>query len=170
MLLLCRATFDPLVKPRPHGLFTQDPAFWCTVHLGGDGYEEQLAQQAAAAKAAWADRVVVKDKAAHFHGLPGTGDKASAQVTGWGGSSGASGCCCCISSCWCCHMTALLVLSEPPPPSFAHTTAAALMGIVQQCTRRLSTCHAYARNKQAGEPALYQPGTTWLTGLAMGSV
>jgi hypothetical protein len=59
-------------------LFTQDPGFWQTVHLGGDGYEEYLAQQAAAARAEWADKVVVKD--VHFHGLPGTGDKAAAQV------------------------------------------------------------------------------------------
>jgi hypothetical protein len=76
--LVCRASFDPLVRPRPNGLFTQDPAFWTTVHLGGDGWEEQLAQQAAAAKAQWADKVVVKHT--HFHALPGTGDKAAAQV------------------------------------------------------------------------------------------
>jgi hypothetical protein len=76
--ILCRPSFDAIVRPRPHGLFTQDPGFWQTVHLGGDGYEEYLAQQAAAAKAEWADKVVVKD--VHFHGLPGTGDKAAAQV------------------------------------------------------------------------------------------
>lgn len=76
--MVSRASFDPLVRPRPHGLFTQDPDFWTTVHLGGDGWEEQLAQQAAAARAQWADKVVVKDT--HFHALPGTGDKAAAQV------------------------------------------------------------------------------------------
>jgi hypothetical protein len=121
MLPSRRAQFDPLAKPRPHGLFTQDPAFWRTVHLGGDGYEEQLAQQAAAAKAAWADKVVVKD--IHFHGLPGTGDKASSQVIAFmlalgGGGQGrgqvqainvnASGCSC--SSCWCRPKATLLVL------------------------------------------------------------
>lgn len=74
----CRPTFEALVRPKPHGLFTQDLKFWQTVHLGGDGYEEYLAQQAAAAKAEWADKVVVQD--VHFHGLPGTGDKAAAQV------------------------------------------------------------------------------------------
>jgi len=74
----CRASFDPICRPSPDGLFTQDPAFWQTVHLGGDGWEEHLAQQAAAAKAAWAGKVVVKDT--HFHALPGTGDKAAAQV------------------------------------------------------------------------------------------
>jgi hypothetical protein len=75
---VCRVVFDPLVRPRPHGLFTQDPEFWQTVHLGGDGWEEYLAQRAAAAKQEWADKVVVED--IHFHALPGTGDKAAAQV------------------------------------------------------------------------------------------
>jgi hypothetical protein len=73
-----RVVFDPLVRPRPHGLFTQDPEFWKTVHLGGDGWEDCLAQRAAAAKQEWVDKVVVKD--VHFHALPGTGDKAAAQV------------------------------------------------------------------------------------------
>jgi hypothetical protein len=71
--------FDRLVRPSG-GLFTQDPAFWQTVHLGGDGWEAQQAADAAAARAAWASKVVVSDPV--FHGLPGTGDKAAAQV-GW---------------------------------------------------------------------------------------
>lgn len=75
-----RVVFDPLVRPRPHGLFTQDPEFWQTVHLGGDGWEDYLAQRAAAAKQEWAHKVVVKD--IHFHAIPGTGDKAAAQVRG----------------------------------------------------------------------------------------
>jgi hypothetical protein len=150
--MCCRETFDPLVKPRPHGLFTQDPAFWRTVHLGGDGYEEQLAQQAAAAKAAWADRVVVKD--IHFHGLPGTGDKASAQVSGWDRSSAvplvaapavAAGSVIAGQQCWC--------AKRAPFTQCPLTTAAALtqLGWCQSFTWRLFARHAYmlATSKRA---------------------
>lgn len=75
---LHRAAFDPLCRPSANGLFTQDASFWQTVHLGGDGWEECLADKAAAAKQAWADKVLVQDT--HFHTIPGTGDKAAAQV------------------------------------------------------------------------------------------
>lgn len=71
-------TFDALVRPSPTGLFTQDAAFWQTVHMGGDGWEEQQVAAAAAAKAEWAAKVVVQDTAMHV--VPGTGDRASAQV------------------------------------------------------------------------------------------
>lgn len=68
-----------MVRPSPDGLFTRDPGFWQTVHLGGDCCEEQQAAAAAAAKAEWAARVVVEDPAIHI--VPGTGDKASAQAS-----------------------------------------------------------------------------------------
>ncbi|KAF6251717.1 hypothetical protein COO60DRAFT_1644728 [Scenedesmus sp. NREL 46B-D3] len=71
-------TFDALVRPSPTGLFTQDAAFWQTVHMGGDGWEEQQVAAAAAAKAEWAAKVVVQDTAMHV--VPGTGDRASAQA------------------------------------------------------------------------------------------
>lgn len=75
-------TFDSLVRPSPTGLFTHDPAFWQTLHMGGDGWEEQQAAAAAAAKAEWAAKVVVKDTAIHV--VPGTGDRASAQADKYG--------------------------------------------------------------------------------------
>jgi hypothetical protein len=46
--------------------------------MGGDGWEEQQAAAAAASKAEWAAKVVVKDTAMHV--VPGSGDRASAQV------------------------------------------------------------------------------------------
>jgi hypothetical protein len=46
--------------------------------MGEDGWEEQQAAAAAAAKAEWAAKVVVKDTAIHV--VPGTDDRASAQV------------------------------------------------------------------------------------------
>ncbi|WIA32397.1 hypothetical protein OEZ86_003226 [Tetradesmus obliquus] len=75
-------TFDSLVRPSPTGLFTRDPAFWQTVHMGGDGWEAQQAAAAAAAKLEWAAKVVVKDTAIHV--VPGTGDRASAQADKYG--------------------------------------------------------------------------------------
>lgn len=67
-----------MIHGAPGGLFTTDPAYWQTVHLGGDCWEEQLAAAKAGARADWAAKVVVKDPAIHV--IPGTGDKASAQV------------------------------------------------------------------------------------------
>lgn len=72
--------FQSLVHGPSGGLFTTDPAYWQTVHLGGACWEQQLAAQKAAEKQEWADKVVVKD--IHVHIVPGTGDKASAPVRG----------------------------------------------------------------------------------------
>jgi len=61
------------------GLFTKDPAFWQTVHCGGDSWEELQQELKTAAKEAWKDKVVVKY--VHFHTLgystdtPAQGDK-----------------------------------------------------------------------------------------------
>jgi hypothetical protein len=100
--------FGAIVRAPPNGLFTQDAAFWQTVHLGGDGWEDERAAAAAAAKAAWAARLVVADAA--FHGLRGSGDKAPAQVRGasaaargtrarrWHSRAGPTHMCVCVSS------------------------------------------------------------------------
>lgn len=90
---LCRTSFNCLIRPIPNSLFTQDPGFWKSVHTAGDAWEEQVAQHKAVAAAEAAGKVVVKD--VHFHGLPGTGDKAAAQVgCGW------CGCVVRMLSCW----------------------------------------------------------------------
>eukprot|EP00775_Hariotina_reticulata_P008650 gene8650-8831_t len=73
-----RASFNTVLRPLRDGLFTQDHAFWKTVHLGGDGWDQQQTEAAAAAKAEWAARLVVKDPVLHV--VPGTGDKAAAQA------------------------------------------------------------------------------------------
>jgi hypothetical protein len=76
-----RIPFNTVLRPLQDGLFTQDPAFWQTVHLGGDGWDQQQVEAAAAAKAEWAARLVVKDPVLHV--VPGTGHKAAAQVRLW---------------------------------------------------------------------------------------
>ena len=61
------------------GLFTKDPAFWQTVHCGGDSWQELQQELKTAAKKAWKDKVVVKD--VHLHTL-GYSTDTPAQV-GW---------------------------------------------------------------------------------------
>lgn len=50
-------------------LFTKDPEFWKSVHLGGDEQEAVLAAAAAAAKKAWRDKLLVEDPHLRTYGV-----------------------------------------------------------------------------------------------------
>jgi hypothetical protein len=50
-------------------LFTKDPEFWKSVHLGGDEQEAVLAAAAAAAKKEWRDKLKVEDPHLHTYGV-----------------------------------------------------------------------------------------------------
>jgi len=53
----------PLVTTvkNPGGLFGQDPAYWKTVHLGGEGRAKEEADRKAGEKAEWTRKLVVED-------------------------------------------------------------------------------------------------------------